>query len=233
MASRRTGRSVLNTTTCSWAMPTIVLDRIRASCCFYEQPDQPGRGYGHRAHELPLRRLRGADRGPLLISDLSGELEPRHRVPGLFRAQIFARHLTPRPCTARSHQVCGSHHQMLLPNQPNCGCRATNSERGITCRFTILRCRCGFSSRLPGADVSSRFASDGCINANASRSLSFRATSVTVAGPGTRVLHDRSLCRNDRRQGGIENDALRPFPIGMNADNGRLGLRCLHDRRFG
>ena len=70
-ASHRTGRSVLNTTTCSWAMPII---RSRASrvcrrCC--QQPDHPRRGYGHLAHQLPLRRLRGANRSSLLINRLS------------------------------------------------------------------------------------------------------------------------------------------------------------------
>src|SRR6266540_5040817 len=73
------------------------------------------------------------------------------------------------------------HHQMVLPNQPNCGCRATRTERGGTCRLTILRCRFCLSSRLPGSDGSSRFASDGCIKANASRSLSFAEASVTIA----------------------------------------------------
>ena len=34
---------------------------------FAQQPDQPGRGYAHLAHQLPLRRLRGTYRGPLLI----------------------------------------------------------------------------------------------------------------------------------------------------------------------
>ena len=59
---------------------------------------------------------------------------------------------------------------MVLPNQPNCGCRATRTDRGATCRFTILR-RCGLSSRLLGSVGSSRFASDGCIKANASTFL--------------------------------------------------------------
>src|SRR5882672_4659806 len=122
---------------------------------------------------------------------------------------------------------------MVLPNQPNCGCLATRSERGITCRFTILRCRCGFSSRLPGADGSSRFALDGCINANASRSLSFTATSVTVTGLGTRCSTIAVGAATISWRGGIENDALRPFPVGTNADNGRIDVRALHDRQFG
>src|SRR6266850_4314427 len=88
----------------------------------------------------------------------------------------------------RTHdeQDCGCRHQMVLPNQPNCGCRATRTERGVTCRFMILRGRCGLSSRLPGLDGSSRFASDGCINANASRSLSFIEAPEVVAGLATR-----------------------------------------------
>jgi hypothetical protein len=35
---------------------------------FRKQPDQSGRGHGHLAHQLPLRWLRGANSGPLLIS---------------------------------------------------------------------------------------------------------------------------------------------------------------------
>ena len=51
-----------------------------------QQPDQPGRGYGHLARQLPLRRLRGANRGSLLINRLSPAskaLSPG-TVPGLF-----------------------------------------------------------------------------------------------------------------------------------------------------
>ena len=43
---------------------------------FCQQPDQPGRRHGHRAPELPFRRLRGAIRGPLLI------LSPANYSPG-------------------------------------------------------------------------------------------------------------------------------------------------------
>ena len=131
------------------------------------------------------------------------------------------------------NERAGCHHQMLLPNQPNCGCRATRTERGITCRFTILRCRCCFSSRLPGSDGCSRFASDGCIKANASRSRSFSRGVGNRRRTGDTVLHDRGRRGNDRRKGGIENDALRPFAIGMNADNGRIDVRSLADRQFG
>jgi hypothetical protein len=68
----------------------------------------------------------------------------------------------------------------------SCGCRQTRTERGATCRFTILRGRLCFCSRLPGSDGSSRLASDGSIEANASRSRSFKETSATVAGLATR-----------------------------------------------
>ena len=37
---------------------------------FSQRPDQPGRGYGHAAHQLPLRRLRCAARIEILISTI-------------------------------------------------------------------------------------------------------------------------------------------------------------------
>lgn len=50
---------------------------------------------------------------------------------------------------------------------------------------------------------------------------------------GHAALHDRGRRGNDRRKGGIENNALRPFPIGVNADDGRIGVRSLNDRQSG
>jgi hypothetical protein len=115
----------------------------------------------------------------------------------------------------------------MLPNQPKCGCRATSTERGITCLFAILRCCCSFNSRFPGSDGCSRLVSDGCIKANASRSLSFCRDIGDLPGTGNAVLHNRCRRRNDGWKAGIENDALRPFPIRMNADDGQIGMRTV------
>ena len=70
-ASHRTGRSVLNTTTCSWAMPIIRSPVPLFPAAFRQQPDHPRRGYGHRAHQLPLRRLWCTDRSEILTSRYS------------------------------------------------------------------------------------------------------------------------------------------------------------------
>src|SRR5450755_1730154 len=46
------------------------------------------------------------------------------------------------------------------------------------------------------------------------------------------ALTARDPWRNDRRQAGVENDPLRPFPFGMNADDGQISIFSLRDRRF-
>ena len=53
-------------------------------CSIPQQPDQPGRGYGHPALQLQIRWLRGTSGRPLLSSIQSpANSKPRHR-PGLF-----------------------------------------------------------------------------------------------------------------------------------------------------
>src|ERR1700730_10843599 len=90
--------------------------------------------------------------------------------------------------TKNSSTLCGPAgqppHQTLLPNQPICGCCAARKGGGIVCLFAISRLRCSFGSRFLGLDGCSCLASDGCICANASRSLALTGTLVTVAGGG-------------------------------------------------
>ena len=67
-------------------------------CRLRQQPDQPGRGHGHRAHQLPLRRLRGADSGPLLIS--LRRTSPGIPCRGFFTPWVFAGHVNPTAAPA-------------------------------------------------------------------------------------------------------------------------------------
>ena len=65
------------------------LPLFAASIC--QQPDHPRRGYGHRAHQLPLRRLRGANRGEILTSryfDFSSKLGRQKCRPFCWRLHV-------------------------------------------------------------------------------------------------------------------------------------------------
>ena len=145
------------------------------------------------------------------------------------------------PTAATPQRGCGCHHQMVLPNQPNCGCLATKSERGITCRFAILRCRCGFSSRLPGADGSSRFALDGCINANAvPRTRPARCCAGSQDRHAARTAQAGSTMRQRDTGNAVDQFIdIRPAHqfapllhqaqlqhLGLDRDVGGVGLRC-------
>ena len=126
-------------------------------------------------------------------------------------------------------------HQILLRNQPNCGCRATRTVGGaarLLATLAILRWRCRFCSRF--------FGSDGCSWLGIGwlqlrKCLPLPRVTRDVGGPypdGDAGLHARDLRRNDRREAGIVNNALRPFPIGMNADDGQIGICPLRRREF-
>ena len=92
MASHRTGRSVLNTTTCSWAMPII---RSRASplfaAAFVNNRITQDVDMVTLRLELPLRRLRRTGRSEILISryfDFSSKLGRQKCRPFCWRLHV-------------------------------------------------------------------------------------------------------------------------------------------------
>ena len=78
MALHRTGRSVLNTTICSWAMPTI---RSRSSIAIHAAFLNNRISQDVDMVTLRINYRFGGYGAPISgpSTDLSGELEPRHR----------------------------------------------------------------------------------------------------------------------------------------------------------
>ena len=86
---------------CSWAMPIIRSRSSIRSSPLRQQPDQPGRRHAHLAHQLPLRRLRRANSGPLLI------LSPGKLSPGTSAGAFSMRRFSLEAWVTRQQQGCG------------------------------------------------------------------------------------------------------------------------------
>ncbi len=127
-------------------------------------------------------------------------------------------------------------HQMLLPKKPKRGCCATRMVGGpVWALATVLRFGWSFGSGFPGIgrlQLSRIGRRSNC--AKASRTRTFAETSATrLRRRDIRLRHPG--CRgSDRGKRGIEDNALRPLPIGVNSYHGKIrrGICPLCGRQF-
>ena len=106
----------------------------------------------------------------------------------------------------------------------NCGCRATKMMNDVTPSPQLPRLRCSFGSGVFGLDCRS---CSGIGWLELCKCLPHLRLGRDVGDrfwgrdAGIRV---RDLRRNDRREARVVSNTLRPFPIGMNADDGQIGI---------
>ena len=134
-------------------------------------------------------------------------------------------------------------YHVLLAKKPNCGCCSTRTIGGATCLFAILAFRLQLRFRLleigllasvgRGGFVSGRLQlRERVAHAHLGRDVGDRYRGLVPVTPASTFASPAR--RRDRREAGVENNALRPFPVGMDPDDGdgRIGIRPHRDRQF-